>query len=127
MAGSLAAAQPGDFAKYLAFLPKQNYPVRAGIHSNTAFGLIFALDYARAVGNESLEQLIVERSRTYFGAMPTTLRDSSRSGDDFLSPALVEADLMRRVFGADEFSRWFARFLPDMASGEQAACLYPLS
>ena len=53
--------------RYVAFLPKQNYPIRTGVHPNTAFGLAFALDYARAVGNRRLEALITERSRTYFG------------------------------------------------------------
>src|SRR5438477_6209951 len=53
--------------KYLAFLPKQNYPIRTGVHPNTAFGLAFALDYARGVGNQKLQSLIIERSRTYFG------------------------------------------------------------
>src|SRR6266550_3569842 len=53
--------------KYLSFLPKQTYPIRTGVHPNTAFGLAFALDYARAVGDKKLEPLIVERSRTYFG------------------------------------------------------------
>ena len=43
--------------KYLAFLPKQNYPIRTGVHPNTAFGLAFALDYARALGNKKLESL----------------------------------------------------------------------
>src|SRR5438552_12007816 len=47
--------------KYLAFLPKQNYPIRTGVHPNTAFGFAFALGYARAVGNQRLEPLIVER------------------------------------------------------------------
>ncbi len=56
----------GFAEKYLSFLPKQNYPIRTGVHPNTAFGLAFALDYARAVGNKSLETLIVERSRTYY-------------------------------------------------------------
>src|SRR5262249_42860411 len=48
--------------KLLAFLPKQNYPIRTGVHPNTAFGLAFALDYARAIGDQKLESLIVERS-----------------------------------------------------------------
>src|SRR5437868_13909645 len=51
---------------YLAFLPKQTYPIRSGVHPNTAFGLAFALDYARAVNHKRLRELIEERSRTYF-------------------------------------------------------------
>src|SRR5262249_34687194 len=53
-------------ARYLAYLPKQTYPIRTGVHPNTAFGLAFALDYTRAVGHKKLEKLIEERSRTYF-------------------------------------------------------------
>src|SRR6202008_2561917 len=52
---------------YKNFLPKQNYPIRTGVHPNTAFGLAFAYDYAKATGNQSLVDLIIERSRTYFG------------------------------------------------------------
>jgi hypothetical protein len=112
-------------AKHMAFLPKQNYPIRAGVHSNTAFGLVFALDYARAVGNTDLERLIVERSRTYFEADADYPTRFEPSGDDFLSPALIEADLMRRVLPLEEFRNWFARFLPDLSSGAELALLKP--
>ena len=45
---------------YLNFLPKQKYPIRTGVHPNTAFGLSFALDYARAVGHKDLTKLVKE-------------------------------------------------------------------
>jgi len=53
--------------RYLDYLPRQQYPLRAGVHSNSAFGLLFALDHARAVGNAVLEDLCLERARTWFG------------------------------------------------------------
>ena len=53
-------------SRYLSFLPKQTYPIRTGVHPNTAFGLAFAFDYAKTSGNEKLAALIAERSRTYF-------------------------------------------------------------
>src|SRR3954471_17505117 len=53
-------------ARYRAFLPKQTYPIRSGVHPNTAFGLAFALDYARATGDQPLRELVEERSRAYF-------------------------------------------------------------
>jgi hypothetical protein len=98
--------------RYLAFLPKQNYPIRTGVHPNTAFGLAFALDYARAVANKQLELLIVERSRAYFGRDVNYPAAWEPGGEDFFSPALMEADLMRRVMPQREFTRWFHRFLP---------------
>jgi len=52
--------------RYRDFLPKQTYPIRTGVHPNTAFALAFALDYARAAGDSGLEALLLERSRTYY-------------------------------------------------------------
>jgi hypothetical protein len=111
--------------KYLRFLPKQTYPIRTGVHPNTAFGLAFALDYARAVGNQKLAALIVERSRTYFARDVNYPAAWEPGGEDFFSPALMEADLMRRVMSKTEFAGWFHRFLPDITRGEPKALLQP--
>lgn len=112
-------------ANYLAFLPKQNYPIRTGVHPNTAFGLEFALDYARAAGDRRLEGLIVERSRTYFGHDVNYPGAWEPGGEDFFSPALMEADLMRRVMKSAEFAAWFHRFLPGVAANQPRALLTP--
>lgn len=110
---------------YLKFLPKQTYPIRSGVHSNTAFGLMFALDYARAVGNKPLRELIEERSRTYYAKDVGAPASWEPDGADFFSPSLMEADLMRRVLPAAEFSKWFERYLPDLAKGEPKNLLEP--
>jgi hypothetical protein len=112
-------------ARYLAFLPKQVYPIRRGIHPNTAFGMALALDYARAVGRVDLDSLLVERSRTYFEHDTNVPAAWEPDGDDFLSRSLVEADLMRRVLQAGAFVRWFHTFLPDIARGQPANLLEP--
>jgi hypothetical protein len=111
--------------KYLSFLPKQTYPIRTGVHPNTAFGLAFALDYARAFNNQKLAALIVERSRTYYGRDVNYPGAWEPGGEDFFSPALMEADLMRRVLSKTEFADWFHGFLPDVARGEPKALLQP--
>jgi hypothetical protein len=111
--------------KYLSFLPKQTYPIRTGVHPNTAFGLAFALDYARAVGNQRLVSLIVERSRTYYANDRNYPAAWEPGGEDFFSPALIEADLMRRVMDQREFTRWFQRFLPGIARGAPKELLQP--
>jgi hypothetical protein len=111
--------------KYLAFLPKQNYPIRTGVHPNTAFGLAFALDYARAAGEKKLESLIVERAQTYYGHDVNYPASWEPGGEDFFSPALMEADLMRRVMSKTEFGVWFRRFLPDIARSQPKALLEP--
>ncbi len=111
--------------RYIAFLPKQNYPIRTGVHPNTAFGLAFALDYAKAAGNEKLISLIVERSGTYFGGDSNYPASWEPGGEDFFSPALLEADLMRRVLKPEEFQRWFRRFLPRLNRLEPKTLLRP--
>jgi hypothetical protein len=112
-------------ARYKKFLPRQTYPIRTGVHPNTAFGLAFALDYARAVGDRDLETLIVERSKTYFESDASYPADWEPGGEDFFSPALVEADLMLRVLKPNEFRRWFGKFLPDIGSGKPKSLLAP--
>jgi hypothetical protein len=110
---------------YAAFLPKQTYPIRTGVHPNTAFGLAFALDYAKAVGDSELELLLNERSRTYFAGDADYPGAWEPGGEDFFSAALMEADLMRRVMKPREFATWFHRFLPGVAKGNPAALLQP--
>jgi hypothetical protein len=112
-------------ARYLAFLPKQTYPIRNGVHPNTAFGLAFALDYARAVENKALRTLIEDRSKDYFAKDVSVPAAWEPDGADFLSPSLMEADLMRRVLPAADYATWLRRFLPDLAKGEPTTLLEP--
>ncbi len=104
--------------KYLAFLPKQTYPIRTGVHPNTAFGLAFAHDYARTVGLRELQERIEERSRAYFGKDVDAPCSWEPDGTDFFSPSLLEADLMRRVLPANEYAIWLKGYLPGLSKGE---------
>ena len=95
---------------WMKFLPKQTYPNRTGVHPNTAFGLIFALDYARAEKDTTFEKAIVASSKTIFWKDQDAPASWEPNGSDFLSPSLEEADLMRRVLTRKEFTTWFNRF-----------------
>ena len=46
-------------------------------------------------------------------------------GDDFFSPALMEADLMRRVLPRSEFLDWLRRFLPGLSRGQPENLMTP--
>ncbi len=92
------------------FLPKQTYANRTGVHPNTAFGLVFALDYARTEKNTAFEKAIVDASKTLFLKDRNTPASWEPNGSDFLSPSFEEADLMRRVLPAKEFITWFNQF-----------------
>ncbi len=98
--------------KYLEYLPKLVYPIRVGEHTNTAFGLSFALDYARHAGHEPLVTLIEQRAREFYSSDTSCPLSWEPSGYDFLSPCLQELDLMRKVLPPAEFDAWAEAFLP---------------
>lgn len=110
---------------FCGYLPRLPYPVRTGVHSNTAFALSLALDYARAASHRRLETAIASRSRDFYDADANAPVAWEPGGEDFLSPSLTEADLMSRVLPATEFRRWMARFLPGLAGGEPRALMKP--
>ena len=113
--------------RYQNFLPLQTYPIRTGVHPNTAFGIAFALDYARTVGDAGLEAVLVERSTTYYGDDNEYPALWEPGGEDFFSPCMMEADLMRRVMDPAEFRKWFHPFLPGLARGEPRSLLEPVT
>ena len=102
--------------KYISFLPKLNYPIRVGEHSNTAFGLSFAFDYASLVNDDALLNTIKTRSKEYYMSDADCPLTWEPSGYDFLSPCFEEIDLMRRVLSPNEFKAWLNDFLPNLSS-----------
>lgn len=100
--------------QYIDFLPKQYYPIRTGVHPNTAFGIAFASDYVRKIKNDKLEKLLIERSLAYYGKDKNYDTNWEPGGEDFFSPCLIEADLMRRILKPIEFENWFNKFLPSL-------------
>lgn len=112
-------------ARYIDFLPRQTYPIRRGVHANTAFGIAFALDYARTTGHAPLEGKLIKRAMEYYGSDIDYPAAWEPGGDDFFSPALIEADLMRRVLEPNDFRDWFRRFLPDVSRGIPESLMTP--
>jgi len=103
-------------SRYIDFLPRQTYPIRTGVHPNTAFGLLFALDYSRTLGHADLEKIIVKRSREYYANDMNCPDSWEPSGEDFFSPCLMEALLMSRVMNTGSFRTWMRNFLPSLKS-----------
>lgn len=100
--------------KYIAFLPKLNYPQRVGTHTNTAFGLSFAYDYAETLGDNNLKNAIKERALFFFTDDAQCPIGWEPSGSDFLSPCLEEAALMKRLLPLEDYKIWLDRFLPQL-------------
>lgn len=100
--------------KYFEFLPKLKYPIRVGEHTNTAFGLTFAWDYANTVSNTELKLLIETRAKAFYLKDQNCPLSWEPSGFDFLSPCLQEAAIMKRVLSKELFDDWFNKFLPQL-------------
>ena len=107
------------------WLGKLSYPVRSGEHSNTAFGLGLALDYARVSGRKEFAALIERRVRDFYLKDTACPLNYEPSGEDFLSPCLAEADVVRRVLPKPEFAAWLAGFLPQVTQDGSAQWLRP--
>ncbi len=107
--------------RFRAFLPIASYPVRAGTHGNTAFALRLAADYA----DPTLLALLQATAERWYGADAGCPAWDEPGGDDFLSPALVEAECMRRLH-AQSFVAWFEQFLPDLLQRRPAVLFQPV-
>jgi hypothetical protein len=98
--------------RYLQFLPLAQYPIRAGTHGNSAFGLLFALDYAECIQHLALRKLISAKANTWFGRDRRYPAAYEPGGDDFLSAGLMEAALMQRVVDGCSYADWWEVFCP---------------
>ncbi len=108
------------------WLPKLRYPIRVGEHSQTAFA--FGLDPGLVGGRPvttAMRALIDERSRAYYSSDVDCPLSYEPSGEDFLSPCLAEADLMRRVLEPAAYSDWLGRFLPGIPQTASDSWLEP--
>jgi hypothetical protein len=112
-------------ANTMDWLPKLSYPIRLGTHNQTAFAFGLMLDYARTVGDEALEAALTDKIRSFHLEDVNCPIGYEPSGEDFLSPCLMEADLMRRILEPQEFAAWLSGFLPDLPEDGSADWLAP--
>jgi hypothetical protein len=113
---------------FLEWLPRATYPVRHGVHPNSAFGLSRALPYAATrarSGDPALLEAITAKAQAWFGSDMLYPGHWEPSGHDFLSPALTEAELMAQILQLDEFAEWLGLFLPGIERGEPASLFNP--
>ncbi|MEV6281330.1 DUF2891 family protein [Kribbella sp. NPDC051770] len=101
-------------------------PVRSGVHSNSAFALALLLEAAESLGQDRLAQAVRDKARAWFEADTDYPIAWEPSGEDFVSPALCEADLMRRVLTEHEFAAWLPAFLPDLSVLKPVQVRYPI-
>ena len=98
------------------WLPKLSHPIRIGEHNQTAFALGLIMGYARGKNDERLAKLAVDSARKFYLTDNNCPLAYEPSGEDFLSPCLGEADVMRRVLTQADFAKWLTQFLPQIPS-----------
>ena len=107
------------------WLPRLAYPIRLGTHNQSAFAFGLMLDWARVAGDSEMENLIISRSKAFHMDDKNCPLAYEPSGEDFLSPCLMEADLMRRMMSKAEFSNWLTDFIPTIPTDGSGDWLAP--
>jgi hypothetical protein len=114
MLANLHPLEEAALERLKTWLPKLSHPVRIGEHAQTAFSLGLMLDYARIIDDKDLVKLLTDSARKFYLADKNGPLAYEPSGEDFLSPCLGEADVMRRVLSSNEFADWLKKFMPQL-------------
>jgi hypothetical protein len=101
------------------WLPKLSHPVRSGEHTQTAFALGLMLDYARSAGDAPFAELLIGKAQDFYLKDKDGPLEYEPSGEDFFSPCLGEADLMRRVLPSAKFALWLRTFMPQISKAKR--------
>jgi hypothetical protein len=114
MLANLTPLEDAALERLTTWLPKLSHPIRIGEHNQTAFALGLVLDYARGKNDERLAKLAADSARKFYLADKNCPLAYEPSGEDFLSPCLAEADVMRRILTQADFAKWLSQFLPQI-------------
>ena len=125
LSAHLSPLEQAAAGRLKTWLPKLSYPVRSGEHSQTAFSLGLMIDYARNAGDRDFVDLLTMKARAFYLKDKDCPMAYEPSGEDFLSPCLAEADVMRRVLTPTEFAAWLRRFLPQLSGNGSGDWLHP--
>lgn len=127
LAANLHPLEAAALDRLTTWLPKLSHPLRIGEHNQTAFALGLLLDYAAVVENAPLEQLLRDKAKKFYSSDKNCPLNYEPGGEDFLSPCLAEADVMRRVLPAPEFAQWLGGFLPQLLPADKQNELLPVA
>jgi hypothetical protein len=126
MAANLLPLEKVVLERLNNWLPKLSHPVRIGEHDQTAFALGLMFDYAHGNGDQKFGELVAFKAKQFYLSDKNCPLAYEPSGEDFLSPCLGEADLMRRVLPSQEFARWLREFMPQISASGGPKWLQPV-
>jgi len=122
---TLAPLEAEAAQRLQSWLPKLRYPIRVGEHGQTAFAFGLVHDWARVARDTGMQSLIESKARAFYAGDRNCPLAYEPSGEDFLSPCLAEADLMRRILPPREYGAWLRHFLPVIPTSAKKAWLVP--
>lgn len=122
---ALAPLEAKSAELLFSWIPKLAYPIREGEHAQTAFAFGLVLDWARGAGETAKLDLLARRVVDLYGKDTGCPIGYEPSGQDFLSPCIAEADLMRRVLPPARFAAWLSAFLPELPRNGSPKWLAP--
>lgn len=111
--------------RFKEWVPKLTHPIRVGEHHQTAFAFGLVLDWLRVVEDEEMAELMTDHIESFYRSDRNCPLEYEPSGEDFLSPCLAEADMMRRVLEPQEFAKWLDAFLPQIPRDGSTSWLVP--
>ena len=109
----------------LKWLTKLVYPIRIGTHNSTSFAFGLMIDWADATGDAEFRNALADKALAFHSGDVNCPLAYEPSGEDFLSPCLMEADLMRRILPQAEYSQWLVAFLPRIPEDGSAEWISP--
>jgi Protein of unknown function (DUF2891) len=114
LSANLAPLEAAAKKRITTWLPKLTNPIRIGEHNQTAFALGLMIDAGRIAHDDEFVNLLTKRANDFFLRDKACPLSYEPSGEDFLSPCLAEADLMRRILPGVPFAAWLGGFLPQI-------------
>jgi hypothetical protein len=127
LSANLAPLEEAAKERLKTWIPKLSNPIRIGEHNQTAFGFGLLIDAARGSGSQPNDRafldLLTSKARQFYANDTNCPLAYEPSGEDFLSPCIAEADVMRRVLPPIEFASWLTKFLPQIPTSESTAWL----
>jgi len=126
MAANMRPLEEAVLERLKNWLPKLANPVRIGEHDQSALALGLILDYARSNGGQKFAELVVSKAKQFYLGDKNCPLTYEPSGEDFLSPCLGEADMMRRVLPSEEYARWLRVFMPQISTQGDDKWLQPV-
>jgi hypothetical protein len=124
-AAALKPLEDAAIARLKEWLPKLSRPIRIGEHDQTAFSFSLILDWARIAGDRDTTALLKSRVESLYLKDRACPLSYEPSGQDFLSPCIAEADLVRRVLEPSEYATWLSSFLPEIPRDGSTSWLEP--